>query len=265
MADGEFTYRTAAEETWRIFRIMAEFVEGIDVMSHVGPAVSVFGSARTKPGEPFYQLAVECGRLLAQRDMAVITGGGPGIMAAVNRGAAEAGGKSVGLNIALPQEQLPNPYQNITLDFHYFFVRKVMFIKYAIGMICFPGGFGTLDEFFEAMTLVQTGKAPPMAIVLMGRDYWQPLVDWIHKTLMETHAYIGAEDLLLFVVTDDAHEAVDTVCAFYERNKNLVALPPTSEEMRRQPEQRMTGEGTIYGVVPGTPPRRSEPRDRQLP
>lgn len=256
MADREFSPQTAAEETWRIFRIMAEFVEGIEVMAHVGPAVSIFGSARTPPGHHYYNLAVECARLLAERNYAVITGGGPGIMEAANKGATEAGGKSVGLNIALPLEQEPNPYQNIALDFHYFFVRKVMFLKYAVGTICLPGGFGSLDEFFETMTLVQTGKAPPMAIVLVGSEFWNPMIDWMRATLLEGHATISPEDLHLFTVTDDPQVAVNTVCEFYERHVTTTGIPPTIEEIRRHPQQRLTAEGTIYGVPPMGPSRR---------
>lgn len=259
MTDAEFSYQTAAEETWRIFRIMAEFVEGIEVMSRVGPAISVFGSARTPPGTKYYDLAVECGRLLAERQFAVITGGGPGIMAAVNQGAAEAGGKSVGLNIALPHEQEANPYQNIAMDFHYFFVRKVMFIKYAVGMICFPGGFGTLDEFFEAMTLLQTKKAPAMAVALVGSEYWNPLADWIRTTLLEQHAAICPGDLNLYQITDDPHVAVATVCDFFERRGVPGGVPPSAEQLRRHPQERLSGEGTIYGVPPWGASRRRTP------
>lgn len=257
MSDHEFDPQTAAEETWRVFRIMAEFVEGIDVMSHVGPAISIFGSARTQPNDPYYQLAVDCARLAAQRNYTVITGGGPGIMEAANKGAAEAGGRSVGLNIALPQEQVPNPFQNIALSFHYFFVRKVMFVKYAIGTICLPGGFGTLDEFFEAMTLVQTGKAPPMAIVLLGTAFWNPLVAWMRETLLNTFRTISPDDLLLFTVTDSPEVAISTICDFHERHGPL-GIPPMAEEMRRSPVERMTAEGTVYGVPP-LGPWRKEP------
>ncbi len=254
MTDSELSYRTAAEETWRVFRIMSEFVEGIDVLSHVGPAIAVFGSARTPPDDPYYARAIECGRLLAEREFAVITGGGPGIMAAANRGAADAGGKSVGLNIALPLEQEQNPYQNITLDFHYFFVRKVMFLKYSVGMIYFPGGYGTLDEFTEAMTLLQTGKAPRMAVALIGTEYWSPLLRWFQDTLLDRFAFISAEDLNLCMATDDVQAAVNHVCEFYERHGAPLGVPPTAEEMKRHPQDRITAEGTIYGVPP-TPRR----------
>ncbi len=259
MADQEFAPRPAADDVWRIFRIMAEFVEGFEVMSRVGPAISIFGSARTRPGDAYYDLAVECGRLLAQRGYAVITGGGPGIMAAANQGAAEAGGQSVGLNIALPLEQAPNAYQNVGLDFHYFFVRKVMFIKYAVGMICLPGGFGTLDEFFEAMTLVQTGKAPPMAIVLLGTDFWNPLASWIRTTMFERHACISPQDLDLFLVTDDPYLAVKTVCDFHEKQAGVRPAGPTgvSQAPPAPPgPQQLTAEGTLYGVPPQSAARR---------
>ena len=248
--DSEFAYRTAAEETWRIFRIMSEFVEGIDVMSRVGPAVSVFGSARTPPDDPIYLAGVELGAKLVKRGFAVITGGGPGVMDAANKGANEAGGKSVGLNIALPHEQVPNPYQNIRVDFHYFFARKVMFVKYAVGLICLPGGFGTLDEFFESLTLVQTGKAPPMKIVLYGSRFWTPLAGWIRETLLEQNAFISSTDVGLFHITDDIDDAVNTVSHHLERHKELAGQPSTSEEMRRNPEERMTAEGTWYGKRP---------------
>src|SRR5262245_2476299 len=248
--DSEFTYRTAAEETWRIFRIMSEFVEGIDVMSHVGPAVSVFGSARTPREDPFYLAGVELGAKLVKRGFAVITGGGPGIMEAANKGASEAGGKSIGLNIALPHEQTPNPYQNLRVDFHYFFARKVMFVKYAVGLICLPGGFGTLDEFFESLTLVQTGKAPPMKIVLYGSAFWNPLADWIRSTLLEQTSYISANDVGLFHRTHSIDDAVNTVSQHLERHKELAGQPSTSEEMGRNPSERMTAEGTWYGKRP---------------
>ncbi len=255
VADGEFAYQTAAEETWRIFRIMSEFVEGIDVLSHVGRAVSIFGSSRVGPDDPYYRMAEQCARLLVERDYAVITGGGPGIMEAANKGAAQAGGKSVGLNIALPHEQIPNPYQNIALNFHYFFVRKVMFLKYAVGTICLPGGFGTLDEFFETMTLVQTGKAPRMAIVLLGSPFWNPMLDWLRTTLLEKHGHIAREDLELYTVTDDPQVAVHTVCDYYERHGTPIRVPATAEEMKRHPQERMTAEGTVYGVPPSGPAR----------
>jgi uncharacterized protein (TIGR00730 family) len=258
MPNGEFSFRNAAEETWRVFRIMAEFVEGIDVLSRVGPAVSVFGSARTPQADPYYQQAMQCGGLLAERDFAVITGGGPGIMEAANYGALQRGGKSVGLNIALPQEQEANAYQNVTLDFHYFFVRKVMFVKYSVGMICFPGGYGTLDEFSEAATLLQTGKAPPMALALIGTDYWTPLLTWFRESLLTRWGYISPGDLDLFTLTDDVEFAVNRVCEYYERHGSPAGVPPTAEEITRHPQERLTAEGTVYGVPPSSG-RRSYP------
>lgn len=254
--------RSAAEETWRLFRIMAEWVEGIDALTKVEPAVSIFGSARAKPGSPVYELGETCARLLAERGYAVITGGGPGIMEAANKGAAEAGGASVGLNIALPQEQIPNPYQTISLDFHYFFVRKVMFLKHAVGMICLPGGFGTLDECFETLTLVQTGKAPPMAIALVGRDYWDPLVDWLRKTVLEKYGMISPQDMHLFIVTDDPVEAVETVVAFHERTMTDEAAEAAAlaGQVHIPRPARITAEGTWYG----RPPTPRADRSRRL-
>jgi len=239
MPHGEFTYRTAAEETWRIFRIIAEFVEGIEEMSHVGPAVSIFGSSRVGPDDAYYQQATELAAKLAQRGFAIITGGGPGIMEAANKGAFEADGASVGLNIALPEEQVPNRFQSVSLDFHYFFARKVMFVKYASAFVCFPGGFGTMDEFFESMTLIQTGKTPPMKVVLIGRPFWDPLVIWIRKAMLEERGAISPEDLDLFNVTDDVDEAVEQICAHYEAEKKAARAA-----------RRMTAEGTVYGVPP---------------
>lgn len=211
MSDAGISSETALKETWRVFRIMAEFVEGFDVMSRVGPAVSVYGSSRTPSDAPEYQQAVAMGSKLAQAGFAVITGGGPGIMEAANKGAYETGGASIGLNIVIPTEQAANPYQNITIDFDYFFARKVMFVKYALALICFPGGFGTLDEVFETLTLIQTHKTRPSPLVLFGTDYWQPLVDWMRHTLLEKYQTISPEDLDLFLVTDDVDEAVSYI------------------------------------------------------
>jgi uncharacterized protein (TIGR00730 family) len=257
MPTGEFSYRTAAEETWRIFRIMAEFVEAIDVLSRIGPAVSIFGSARTHPDNPYYQQTVELSKKLAQANFAIISGGGPGIMEAANKGAAEGGGKSVGLNIWLPTEQESNPYQDISLDFHHFFVRKVMFVKYAVGMVCFPGGFGTMDEFFESMTLIQTEKIRPMPVVLIGRPFWDPLVQWLREDMLERHGNISRPDLDLFTVTDDVDEAVQTIVQAFDHNHSLAGQPGTDQEMCWTPERRVSAEGTLYGVRPHTPgPRR---------
>ncbi len=197
------------DDLWRVFRIMAEFVEGFETMGRVGKAISIFGSARTKPEDKYYKMAKELAYELAKRGFAIITGGGPGIMEAANKGAYEAGGISVGLNITLPQEQIPNPYQNVSLEFHYFFARKMMFVKYALGLVCFPGGFGTLDEFFESLTLIQTHKSPRYPVVCVGSDYWNGLVDWIKEGVLERYNNIDPEDMNLFVVTDDIKWAAD--------------------------------------------------------
>ena len=255
----EFSYRTAAEETWRIFRIMAEFVEGIDVLSHVGPAVTIFGSARTPPDNPNYQQAVELAWKLARAKFAIITGGGPGIMEAANKGAAEGGGTSVGLNIALPHEQEPNLYQNVSLNFHYFFVRKVMFVKYAIALACFPGGFGTMDEFFECMTLLQTQKIRPMKLILLGTRFWDPLCAWLRDHMLGLHQAIAPEDLDLFNITDDIDQAVEIISTHYERDRSLAGEPRTEQELMLTPGQRVTAEGTVYGIPP-LGPRRDRPQ-----
>ena len=196
------------QETWRLFRIMSEFVDGFEAMADVGPAVSVFGSARTPSDNLYYKKAIECGRLLSHEGFAVITGGGPGIMEAANRGALEAGGKAVGLNIVLPHEQKPNPYQNLSLAFRYFFVRKVMFVKYATGFVIFPGGYGTMDELFEALTLIQTLKVPPFPVVCIGHDFFDGLVGWMKTVMFEKFKAVDGGDLDLLHITDDVSEAV---------------------------------------------------------
>ena len=194
-------------DPWRIFRIMAEFVEGFESMAKVRNGVSVFGSARTPPDDRYYQLAVELGRKLATAGYTVITGGGPGIMEAANRGAFEVKGDSVGLNIDLPFEQIPNPYINKALNFRYFFCRKVMFAKYSQAIVTFPGGFGTLDELFEHLTLIQTLKIPAMPIILFGREFWQGLLDWMEKELLD-RKLISPEDIHLYQVTDSIDEVL---------------------------------------------------------
>ena len=207
----------ASEETWRIFRIMAEFVEGFEMMSQIGPAVTVYGSARLTPEEPSYQQAVEFGRKLVGVGFSVITGGGGGIMEAANKGAFEAGGVSIGLNIHLPAEQVANPYVNYRINFDYFFARKVMLVKYALGLVCFPGGYGTLDELFETLTLIQTQKTNPSPVVLIGKKFWGPLVDWIRETLLDQCKTISPSDLDVFMLTDDLDEAVAYIKANAER------------------------------------------------
>jgi uncharacterized protein (TIGR00730 family) len=204
------------EEPWRIFRIMAEFVESFDEMAKIGPAVSVWGSARVPEDDKFYKLARETARLLVKRKFAVITGGGPGVMEAANRGAAEAGGISVGLNIELPHEQKPNPYMNRLISFRYFFVRKVCFVKYAQGFVMFPGGFGTLDEFFEAVTLIQTERIEKFPVVLMGSEYWSGLYGWMVKEL-KGRGTISAGDLDLITITDSPVEAVSLIAQSFRK------------------------------------------------
>jgi uncharacterized protein (TIGR00730 family) len=197
-------------ESWRLFRIIGEFVEGVEEMHEIGPAVSIFGSARVKPDDPYYQRAEKIAGMLAENGFAIITGGGGGIMEAANKGAAEKNGKSVGLNIVLPMEQKPNDYSNIKIEFNYFFVRKVMFIKYAMAYVVMPGGFGTLDEMFEAVTLVQTRRVKPLPIILFGSEYWNGLVDWIKSRLLEARR-ISPADLNILKVTDDPEEVVHIV------------------------------------------------------
>ncbi len=197
-----------ASDSWRIFRILAEFVDGFEGLGSVDTtAVTIYGSARTRPGEKYYQLAEDIARGLAGAGYGVITGGGPGIMQAANKGAYEGNGVSVGLNITLPHEQEPNPYTTLSLDFKYFFVRKVMLMKYSSGFVCMPGGFGSMDELFECLTLIQTERIAPFPIVLAGREYWGGLVEWIENTLL-AQGNISAEDMSLFTVLDGADEIV---------------------------------------------------------
>lgn len=248
-------YRNPADETWRLFRIMAEFVDGFETMSQVGEAVAVFGSARTKPGTPVYVAAEALGAKLVKAGFAVITGGGPGVMEAANKGAFEANGTSVGVNISLPHEQEANPYQTTSVEFHYFFARKVMFVKYAMGLVCFPGGFGTLDEFFEAMTLIQTEKSPRYPIVLYDSKYWSPLVNFFRQNLLVEYGTISPEDMNLFLLTDDVDEAVSHIRAFVDLQKEELRHPTPREEMLTPVEQRISGEGLRYGK----PPRKKGP------
>ncbi|HET7303486.1 MAG TPA: TIGR00730 family Rossman fold protein [Segeticoccus sp.] len=215
-------------DPWRVMRIQSEFVEGFGALSELGPAVSVFGSARCRPGTPEYRLAEQVGRHAAEMGYAVITGGGPGTMEAANKGALEAGGSSVGLGIELPFEQGLNRYVDLGVNFRYFFARKTMFVKYAQGFIVLPGGFGTLDELFEAVTLVQTRKVTRFPIVLVGRSFWQPLLDWIEGTLREAGT-IGAKDLHLVQVTDDPADAVRLVHEA-ERRTDRAASPAERPE-----------------------------------
>lgn len=199
-----------AGESWRLFKIMGEFVEGVETLHKIGPAVSIFGSARAIPDDPVYKKTEEIASLLAAKGIAVITGGGGGLMEAANKGAAEAGGDSVGINIVLPLEQKPNPFANINLEFNYFFVRKVMFIKYASAYIIMPGGLGTLDEFFEAATLIQTKRIKPLPIILVDSEYWAGLFDWLKEYLLKEQK-ISPEDLDIFKIMDTPDEIVKAV------------------------------------------------------
>lgn len=208
-----------ANDSWAIFKIMSEFVEGFEAMQRIRPCVSIFGSARTKPEAPEYQLAENIAFLLTGSGYGVITGGGPGIMEAANKGAQRGGGTSVGLNIELPFEQQPNPYidKEKSINFDYFFVRKVMFIKYSQGFIVLPGGFGTLDELFEALTLIQTQKIGRFPIILVGTKYWKGLMDWVRSTMGDQYAYINKVDLDLISIVDSPEEAVGAINSFYSK------------------------------------------------
>lgn len=206
-------------DSWQIFKIMAEFVDGFEKLAKIGPCVSIFGSARTSNESNYYQLAEDCARILTERGYGVISGGGPGIMEAANKGAYEAGGKSVGLNIELPFEQFHNKYidRDKMMEFDYFFVRKVMFMKYSQGFIVLPGGFGTMDEMFEALTLIQTGKIARFPIVLVGTAYWGGLMEWVNHTMLRTEKNINPEDMNLFRLVDTAEEAAEHIFRFYDK------------------------------------------------
>ncbi len=208
-------------DSWAIFKIMSEFVEGYERMSKIGPSVSIFGSARTKPDNKYYQIGQEIAKKLSNLGYGIITGGGPGIMEAANKGAHEVGGKSVGLNIDLPFEQNHNPYIDAehNLEFDYFFVRKVIFVKYSQAFVVMPGGFGTLDEMFEAITLIQTNKINKRPVVLVGKSYWTGLIDWIKKAMLEDEQNISPEDLNLFILVDTADEAVQHIDDFYKSHQ----------------------------------------------
>jgi uncharacterized protein (TIGR00730 family) len=210
------------EDPWRIFRIMAEFVESFEVLSHTTPAVTIFGSARMPRSAPEYRTAMQIAQELAKHDLAVITGGGPGIMEAANRGAAQGKGRSVGLNIVLPTEQKGNRYTNVPLQFHYFFSRKVCFVKYSIGFIFMPGGFGTLDEFFEVLTLVQTQRIPHFPMILVGSKFWRGLLQWINTELTRRE-FVSPGDTDLFKLTDDPHEAVRIILE-YQRTVGVTPI-----------------------------------------
>src|SRR4051794_9212561 len=244
-------------DSWRIFRIMAEFVEGFESLAGIGPAVTMFGSARTPPDDPYYRAAEEIARLLAKAGFSVITGGGPGIMEAAKKGAFEAGGVSVGCNITLPQEQEANRYQTISLDFHYFYARKVMFVKYANAFICFPGGYGTLDEFFETITLIQTLKSEPFPVLLYGSDYWGGLVDWMRRQLIPH--FIDPEDIDIFRLVDNPADAVKLIRKGIKTRwwrpldaelKRVAGVNGDREGTPLAGKRAQTGEGTRYGDRP---------------
>ena len=266
------------EETWRVFRIMAEFVEAFEKLANLGPAVSIFGSARFRPSNPYYRLTRRTAKLFAQNGLAVITGGGPGVMEAANRGAIEAGGKSVGLNIALPQEQEANPYQNIAMHFHYFFARKVMFIKYAQAFVIFPGGYGTMDEFFESMTLIQTMKIRRFPVVAMGTKFWEPLREFLQTRMYRQFKTISKEDLNFFAMTDDPEEALAIVqkCRqdrCWDRQTGDAILTPMKEfpsgagqvgDYCLFPDAgAVSPEGTLRGRAPHYHPRKPKAASRK--
>jgi uncharacterized protein (TIGR00730 family) len=211
MADKQYVINEITiQDSWRMFRIMAEFVDGFEALAKYHPAVSIFGSTRVKPGDEVYQKAEQIGKLLAENGFAVITGGGPGVMEAANKGAFSAGGKSIGLNIELPLEQKPNPYTNITLNFRYFFVRKVMFVKYAVAYIILPGGFGTMDELLESITLIQTQKIKPFPVILVGSNYWKGFLDWIKEVVLK-EGKISSADLDILQLIDKPEEIVKAI------------------------------------------------------
>ena len=226
----------AGVETWRVFRIMSEFVEGFESLRDVGPAVSIFGSARTKRNDWSYKTACKVAEALSRRGYSVISGGGPGIMEAANRGAKRGKGLSIGLNIHLPEEQRPNRFQDRSLHFKHFFARKVMFVKYAAGYVIMPGGYGTLDEFFESLTLMQTGKIRRFPVVMMGEDYWKGLLQWM-RTVMIREKTISKSDLDLFHVTDDPSHAADFIIQRHRESirpvgeRRKIALPPEGPPM----------------------------------
>lgn len=205
------------EDTWRIFRIMSEFVDGFEVLSQIGKAVSIFGSSRTKPDTKYYRLAEEIAYLLAKEDFAIITGSGPGLMEASNKGARRAGGHSIGLNIHIPCEQKPNKFVDTLLDFRYFFVRKVMFVKYAKAFVIMPGGYGTLDEFFEAINLIQTQRIGKFPVVLFGKEYWQGLLAWLRQMVLQKNGNISPHDLEIFTLVDSPKDVVRVIKKFYEK------------------------------------------------
>lgn len=219
------------KESWKIFQIMAEFVEGYEQLATISPSVSIFGSARIKEDHPYYQLTEELAFQLSESGFSVVSGGGPGIMEAANKGAYRGKSKSIGLNIILPHEQSGNPYQDISLYYRHFFSRKVMFVKYASAYVVVPGGFGTLDELAEILTLIQTGKSRRFPIILMVRQFWEPLIDWFKNTLVE-EGTISPEDLDLFQIIDEPEAVVEAIFSFYEKQ----GFEPSHEDMKKMLE-----------------------------
>lgn len=212
---------SSGDDTWRIFRIMAEFVEGFETLSRVGPCITIFGSARTPKSHKYYKMAVEMSRLAVKEGYGVITGGGPGIMEAANKGAAMENGKSIGLNIQLPFEQMPNPFIRTLINFRHFFCRKVMFLKYTSAVVVMPGGYGTMDEMFEVLTLIQTQKVVSLPLILMGSEYWDGLIEWLRKSMLK-NKYIIDPDLSLIKITDDPQEAMNFISKSEEK-KDVIA------------------------------------------
>jgi len=212
-----------SDDTWRVFRIMAEFIEGFEILSRVGKAVSIFGSSRVKPDDRYYKMAEELAEILVKEGYAIISGGGPGIMEAANKGAFKAGGESIGLNIEIPREQKPNKFVKTLLNFRYFFCRKVMFVKYASAYVVFPGGYGTMDEFFEALTLIQTKRIKSFPVILVGGEYWRELVGWINGDLVKRR-YISQKDTNLFHVADTSQEVVKVIKDFYKRENTCTSV-----------------------------------------
>jgi hypothetical protein len=227
----------SVKDTWRVFRMMAELVEGFDELSKIGPAVSIFGTARATPSDPVYILAETIAKKLAQKGFAVITGGGPGVMEAGNKGALAAGGTSVGLNIILPNEQGPNPFQTKSLDFRYFFLRKLMFVKYAVAFVILPGGFGSLDELFEATTLIQTKKIQRFPLFLVDSKFWTPMIDWL-RTEVVSRGYLSVEELDLLTIIDDPDELVDQI-AWCENEKCYLSPEGLMGRAKRKGEEPM--------------------------
>ena len=212
-----------SDDTWRVFRIMAEFIEGFEILSRVGKAVSIFGSSRVKPDDKYYKMAEELAEILVKEGYAIISGGGPGIMEAANKGAFKAGGESIGLNIEIPREQKPNKFVKTLLNFRYFFCRKVMFVKYASAYVVFPGGYGTMDEFFEALTLIQTKRIKSFPVILVGGEYWRKLVEWINGDLVKRR-YISQKDTNLFHVADTSQEVVEVIKNFYKKESTCAPV-----------------------------------------